>query len=42
MSTDPASRLPGAVAAVAEVVARSRGVVAVTLGGSRSTGGVAL
>ena len=40
MSTDPASRLPSAVAAVVDVVARSRGVVAVTLGGSRSTGGV--
>jgi len=40
MSTDPASRLPSAVAAVVEVMARSRGVVAVTLGGSRSTGGV--
>ena len=38
MSTDPASRLPKVVATVLDVVTRSQGVVAVTLGGSRSTG----
>ena len=38
MSTDAASRLPHVVAKVVDVVARSRGVVAVTLGGSRSMG----